>query len=63
MLDPCAKGNRQQICVDVSPKKLGGTALPSHLEKWIANVVQTLREKKIPVYREEVIQWAEDAIV
>jgi hypothetical protein len=48
--------------VGLSPQKPGGAALPLHLEKRIANVVRNLRGKKFPVFREEVLQWAEEAI-
>ncbi len=48
--------------VGVSPQKQGGSALSSHLEKRVAAVVRNLRAKKFPVFREEVLKWAEDAI-
>ncbi len=48
--------------VGVSPQKPGGFVLPSHLEKRIAAVVRNLRAKKFPFSREEVLNWAEDAI-
>ena len=41
--------------VGLSPQKLGGAALPSHLEKRIANVAWNL-------FMEEVVQWVEEAI-
>ena len=46
----------------VSPQKQGGTALPSYLEKRVANVVRNFRGKKFPVFREEVLNWAAEAI-
>ena len=48
--------------VAISPKKPRGFALPSHLEKKIANVVRNLRGKKFPVFKEEVLKSAEEAI-
>jgi hypothetical protein len=46
----------------VSPQKPGGSALPSHPEKKFAVVVRNLRAKKFPVFREDTLKWAEDAI-
>ncbi len=48
--------------VGVSPQKTSGLALPSHLEKRVANIVRTLRGKKFPAFREECLKWAEEAI-
>jgi hypothetical protein len=48
--------------VGVSPQNPGGTALPSYLEKRVANVVRNLREKKCMVFREEVLNWAAETI-
>jgi len=42
--------------VGISPQKPSDSALPSHLEKKIANVVRNLRGKKFPVFREEVLK-------
>ena len=49
--------------VGVSPQKPCGSALPSHLENRVANVIRNLRGKKFSVFREEVLKWAEEAIV
>ncbi len=48
--------------VGVSPQNPGASALLSHLEKKVAAVVRNLRAKKVPVFREEVLKWAEDKI-
>ncbi len=40
--------------IGVSPQKAGGVALPSHLDKRVANVVGTLCGKNFFVFREEV---------
>jgi hypothetical protein len=49
-------------CVVVSPQKPGGLALPSYLEKKIANCVRALRQRKFHVFPEEVLRWAAEAI-
>jgi hypothetical protein len=49
-------------CVGISPQKLGEQALPSHIEKRVANVVRALRERKMPVFPEEILKWAADAV-
>ena len=41
-------------CVGVDPQRNGGQALPSTVEKDIANMVQHLREQKFPVFPEDV---------
>jgi hypothetical protein len=41
--------------VGLSPQKPGGVAMPSQLEKEIANVDRRLRERKFPVFLEEVL--------
>jgi hypothetical protein len=48
--------------VGLSPQKPGGVALPSHIEKRVANVVRTLRARKLPVFQSEVLKWAEEEI-
>ncbi len=50
------------IGLAVSPQILGGAALPSHIEKRIANIVRKLRERKLPVFQSEVLKWAEEVI-
>ena len=50
------------IGIAVSPQISGGAALPSFIEKRIANIVRKLRERKLPVFQPEVLKWAEEAI-
>ena len=46
----------------VSPQKPGGVALPSSIEKKIAKVVRDLRQRKFPVFPEEIMRWAGEMI-
>jgi len=39
--------------VAVCPQKFGGSAMPSHIEKRIANVVRKLRERKLNTYSKQ----------
>jgi hypothetical protein len=49
-------------CVGVDPQRKGGQALPSAVEKEIADMVKHLREQKFPVFPEDVLKWAAEAI-
>jgi hypothetical protein len=42
----------------VSPQKPGGQALPSFIEKSIANKVKRLREQRFTVFPDDVMAWA-----
>ena len=48
--------------ISISPQKSRGSALPSAIEKRIATIVRGLRERKFPVFSEEVRRWAAEAI-
>jgi len=48
--------------VSISLHKPGGGALPSHSEKEIATIVRALRERKFPVFLEEIRKWATEVI-
>ncbi len=49
-------------CVGLDPQRSGCQALPSAIEKEIAETVKHLREKKYPVFPEDVLKWADEAI-
>jgi hypothetical protein len=49
-------------CVGIDPQRSGGQALPSAIEKQIADQVKYLREQHYPVFSEDVLKWAEEAI-
>jgi hypothetical protein len=49
-------------CVGIDPQRNGGQALPSTIEKQIAEPVKHLREQSFSVFREDVLKWAEEAI-
>ena len=49
-------------CVGKDPQRSGGQALPSPIEKQIADMVKHLREQSLPVFREEVLKLTEEAI-
>ena len=49
-------------CVGIDPQRNGGQALPSAIEKHIADMVKYLREQSFLVFREDVLKWAEEAI-
>jgi hypothetical protein len=63
MLDPFLKDNRQQLYRGLSPKDTRSCFAVAFGEKGRERyVVRTFRGKKFPVFREEVLQWAEEAI-
>jgi hypothetical protein len=49
-------------CVGIDPQRSGGHALPSTIEKRIADMVKHLRVQYYPVFPEDVLKWAEEAI-
>jgi hypothetical protein len=49
-------------CVGIDPQRNGGQALPSTIEKQIADMVKYLRELSFLVFREDVLKWADEAI-
>ena len=49
-------------CVGLEPQCNGGQALPSSIEKKIAEMVKHLREQKYPVFPDDVMTWAAEAI-
>jgi len=48
--------------IGVSPQKPCGALLPSHTEKHLAKSVKSLRQRSFPVFPDEVMHWATDAI-
>ena len=49
-------------CVGQEPQRNVGQSLPSKIEKDIASMAKLLREHKIPVFPEDVMKWAAEAI-
>ncbi len=49
-------------CVGLEPQRSEGQALPTTIEKEIANMIKHLREQHFPVFTEDVLKWAEEAI-
>ncbi len=50
------------IHVELDPQRNGDQALPSIIEKNIAEMVKHLREQKYPVFPDDVLKWAAEAI-
>ena len=48
--------------VGLHPHRNGGQALPSLIEKEIAMTVKHMREQFYPVFQDDVIKWAAEAI-
>jgi len=49
-------------CIGLDPQRSGGQALPSAIEKKIAEVVKRMREQPYPVFSDDVLKWAAEAI-
>ena len=49
-------------CISLDPQRSGGQALPSAIEKDIAEVVKRMREQHYPVFPDDVLKWAAEAI-
>ncbi len=48
--------------IGLDPQRNGGQALPSYIEKDIALTVKNLREQLFPVFPDDVMKWAAEAI-
>ena len=57
-----AKHALMNNCIGIEPQRNGGQALPSAIEKSIANMVKFLREQSFPVFPDDVMRWAADEI-
>ncbi len=49
-------------CIGLDPKRTGGQALPSAIEKEVAEIVKRVREQHYPVFPDDVLKWAAEAI-
>ena len=49
-------------CVGLDPQRHGDQALPSRIEKEIAEMVNHMREHHYPVFPEDIMKWATEAI-
>ncbi len=49
-------------CIGLDPQWNGGKALPSAIEKENAETIKHLRENHYPVFPDDVMKWAIEAI-
>jgi hypothetical protein len=49
-------------CVGIEPQRKGGQALPTSIQKNIAETIKAFREQKYPVFPNDILTWAAEAI-